>query len=176
MWGGLLGRSLSYLDRLLAAIKPFLLNPNFLVFSKCQFPHLPCNGVHIHPQFALHKCNNEKVKLTMKSSRESVAVVRCVVQWCLANKNNQHMKATFTMPPTCNIFPNYLTSIVLCLKKRFLHTDLSTNQYTVVQKIQPVFFLWRRLKQSLRAGDLALNSPFNGRSSKPDYLLDRSVI
>ena len=32
-----------------------------------------------------------------------------------------------------------------------------------------------RLKQSLRASDLALNSPFNWRSSKPDYLLARLV-
>ena len=31
------------------------------------------------------------------------------------------------------------------------------------------------MKQILRAGDLASNSPFNGRSSKPDYLLARSI-
>ena len=39
------------------------------------------------------------------------------------------------------------------------------------------FLIFRlyRLKQSLRAGDLVLNSPFNGRSSKPDYLLARSI-
>ena len=33
----------------------------------------------------------------------------------------------------------------------------------------------RRLKESLRASDLASNSPFNGRNSKPDYLLARSI-
>ena len=31
------------------------------------------------------------------------------------------------------------------------------------------------LKQSLRAGDLVLNSPFNGRISKPDYPLAWSI-
>ena len=33
----------------------------------------------------------------------------------------------------------------------------------------------RRLKHRLRAGDLALNSRFNGRSSKADYLLAWSI-
>ena len=32
-----------------------------------------------------------------------------------------------------------------------------------------------RMKQRLPASDLALNSPFNGRSSKPDHLLARSI-
>ena len=36
MWGGLLGGSLSYLHRLLAAIKPSPLHHNFLVFSRAN--------------------------------------------------------------------------------------------------------------------------------------------
>ena len=36
-------------------------------------------------------------------------------------------------------------------------------------------FIYIPSSQSLRAIDLALNSTFNGRNSKPDYLLDRSI-
>ena len=39
----------------------------------------------------------------------------------------------------------------------------------------PILPSTRRLKQSLRAGDLALSSPFNWRISKPDYLLAWSI-
>ena len=65
--------------------KPFSPHFNFLVFSEGQFAHPPCNGVRINFQFPLHL--GKKRKLTMKSLRDSVALVWYVVLLCLADKN-----------------------------------------------------------------------------------------
>ena len=56
----------------------------------------------------------------------------------------------------------------------------SKPDYLLARSIKNVTYLYtpagkNKAKQSRRASDLALNSPFNGRSSKPDYLLARSI-
>lgn len=101
--------SRSFLDSRLGAINPFPLHFNILVYSEGQFSHLPCNGVHIHPQLPLHKGNKRKV------NNEKLKRFYCPGLICRPNFSSlqkyQQEKTIFSMSLASNIFPNYLTSI-----------------------------------------------------------------
>ena len=66
---------------------------------------------------------------------------------------------------------SYVLSLLVAIKPFPLDSNdfsLSTLEWSLST---PLVFFTLRLKQRPRASDLALNSPFNGRSSKPDRLL-----